>query len=241
MRPRFGHALGWAIVAPPGRGDRLGRGERGAQQELAARETVIRSSDPDGRGRCARLRARETLEATFPRPLLLRTDETGSRVLVAFAPGFWSSEAVLRRSRTRRRGRDGARRPRGDSRGRRARTRRRGSLRAGFRSTRRRAAGRTGGRNALRPEPRRGKPAQRRSRVVRARWRFERGAHDARPSCAVPPLPLRNGQGGIRGTVDPFTSKSLSVRAAPAGNASACWRCADWGAPRRPREGRRWR
>ena len=67
----------------------------------AAQETVIRGvvKDPAGQplaGVQVYVQGSQTLEATDGQGrFVLRTGETGSRVLIAFAPGFWSSETVL--------------------------------------------------------------------------------------------------------------------------------------------------
>ena len=68
---------------------------------MAAQETVIRGvvKDPDGQplaGVQVYVQGSQTLEATDSQGrFALRTGETGARVLIAFAPGFWSSETVL--------------------------------------------------------------------------------------------------------------------------------------------------
>ena len=92
---RLGHTLCWIIVAL------LPAGEAAVGEAAHQQETVIRGvvTDRDGRplaGVQVYMQGSQTLEATDSQGrFVLRTGETGTRVLVAFAPGFWSSEVVL--------------------------------------------------------------------------------------------------------------------------------------------------
>lgn len=67
----------------------------------ASQETVIQGlvTDPDGRPLAdvqVYVQGSSTLEATDAQGrFVLRTGETGSRTLVAFAPGFWSTETLV--------------------------------------------------------------------------------------------------------------------------------------------------
>ena len=96
---RLGRILCWTIVAllPAGQA----AASEAAQQQEAAQETVIRGvvTDRDGRplaGVQVYMQGSQTLETTDSQGrFVLRTGETGSRVLVAFAPGYWSSEVLL--------------------------------------------------------------------------------------------------------------------------------------------------
>ncbi len=96
---RLGHILCWTIFAllPASQAAVV---EASHQQETAP-ETMIRGvvTDRDGRplaGVQIYVQGSQTLEATdADGRFVLRTGQTGSGVLVAFAPGFWSSETVL--------------------------------------------------------------------------------------------------------------------------------------------------
>ena len=93
---RFGHVPGRALAAVL-----LACLSGLAGVSEAAQETVIRGvvTDLDGRPLAdvqVYVQGSQTLEATDSRGrFVLRTGETGSGVLIAFAPGFWSSETVL--------------------------------------------------------------------------------------------------------------------------------------------------
>ena len=95
----IGRATGWAVVASLLSG--LAGASEATQQEEAAQVSVVRGvvTDPDGRplaGVQVYVQGGQTLEVTDSQGrFVLRTDATGSRVLVAFAPGFWSWEAEL--------------------------------------------------------------------------------------------------------------------------------------------------
>ncbi len=92
---RLGRILCWMIVALPL------TGQAAVSETTHQQETVIRGvvTDRDGRplaGVQVYMQGSQTLEATDAQGrFVLRTGETGSRVLVAFAPGYWSSEVLL--------------------------------------------------------------------------------------------------------------------------------------------------